>query len=63
MEKEKFMACRDKIVAVLEEYGADNVSASRIAASALNQIVNPCGFAVTVTFVDLPACHIADCKN
>lgn len=60
MEREKFLKCRDEILEVLENNGADYIEAICLVSSALNTILAQNRLQAHITCADLPDYHGAD---
>ena len=63
MKREKFLQCRNEIMDVLKNYGAEGSTQTRILASALNEHLNPSGFQVKLLVSGLPASDEGNGKN
>lgn len=54
MEKDMFLRCRNEIMEVLDKYGAEGWTRTRILGSALSEELNQRGYQMRLTVSDLP---------
>lgn len=63
MERDTFLQCRNEIMDVLEKYGAEGWTQTRILASALSEELNQRGYQMRLTVSELPDVDGGNDKN